>query len=320
LDGSDGGVEVSDGTRGARGEFHNPSWSRDGRSMVFHRDVDRKWPPHRAWHSKDPSFQLVRTGIYASASPSGTRYAVNSEPAGSRKNEIWIMARDGSSHTVAYAHSTANALAPMWSPIDDRIVFGHGAFFQGVFGASLPPDAQRSGADIALVEPDGSGFRRVTDGGNRGFPSWAPDGERIVYRALGTAGKGLVILDVATGEERPLTSTTFNDNFPAWSPDGNFIAFASDRDGPNFEIYTIRPDGSELRRITRSPGHDAHMAWSFDGEWLAFSSNRAGWRDEAALHPFNTQNGDIYVMRPDGSDVRMLTDDTFEKATPAFLR
>ena len=38
------------------------------------------------------------------------------------------------------------------------------------------------------------------------------------------------------------------------------------------------------------------------------------------LHPFNAQNGDIYVMRPDGSDVRMLTDDTFEKATPGFLR
>ena len=38
---------------------------------------------------------------------------------------------------------------------------------------------------------------------------------------------------------------------------------------------------------------------------------RAGWRDEAALHLFNAQNGDIYVMRPDGSDVR---DDTFEKA------
>ena len=87
-----------------------------------------------------------------------------------------------------------------------------------------------------------------------------------------------------------------------------------------FEIYTIRPDGSELRRITTSPGHDAHMAWSHDGRWLAFTSNRAGWRDEAPLHPFNAQNGDIYVMRPDGSDVQMLTDDTFEKATPGFLR
>ena len=71
---------------------------------------------------------------------------------------------------------------------------------------------------------------------------------------------------------------------------------------------------------TTRPGHDGHMAWSSDGCWLAFASNRAGWRDEAALHPYNAQNGDIYVMRADGSDVTVLTDDTFEKATPGSGR
>ena len=63
-----------------------------------------------------------------------------------------------------------------------------------------------------------------------------------------------MILNVSTGEERALTTTSFNDNFPAWSPTGDLIAFASDRDGPTFEIYTIRPDGSELRRITTLAG------------------------------------------------------------------
>ena len=320
AEGEAGGIEIVGAPPGARGEFDNPSWSPDGRRVVFHREMDRAWPPHRAWHSKDPGFALVRTGIYASAAPSGGRYAVNSAPAGVLKNDIWIMQRDGASHTVAFSHETASALAPMWSPTGDRLVFGLGEFFQGVFGRGAGPEEQRRGADIAMVAADGSGFRKLTTGGNRGFPSWAPDGRRVVYRALRAEGKGLVILDVTTGEERQLTATSFNDNFPAWSPSGDLIAFASDRDGPTFEIYTIRPDGSGLRRITRSPGHDAHMAWSSDGRWLAFASNRAGWRDEAALHPFNAQNGDIYVMRPDGSDVRMLTDDTFEKATPGFLR
>jgi TolB protein len=316
----DGGIEVIGGERGARGEFRNPSWAPDGRRVVFHREMDTKWPPHRAWFSKNSSFSLVRTGIYASSAPGGDRYAVNSAPAGILKNDIWIKRRDGSSHTVAFSHATASALAPVWAPTGERLVFGLGQFFQGVFGQSAGPEDQRRGADIAVVDADGSNFRQLTHGGNRGFPSWAPDGNRVVYRALGGTGKGLLILNVSTGEERALTTSSFNDNFPAWSPTGDLIAFASDRDGPTFEIYTIRPDGSELRRITTSPGHDAHMAWSHDGRWLAFSSNRAGWRDEAVLHPFNAQNGDIYVMRPDGSDVQMLTDDTFEKATPGFLR
>ena len=51
-----------------------------------------------------------------------------------------------------------------------------------------------------------------------------------------------------------------------------------------------------------------------------FTSVRGGFKDESVLHPFNPQpNGDLYVMRSDGSDVRMLTDDQFEDGTPSWL-
>ena len=107
--------------------------------------------------------------------------------------------------------------------------------------------------------------------------------------------------------------------FPSWSPKGDRIAFTSDRDG-DYEIYTIRPDGTDLRRLTHTPGNDAHNAWSPDGEWIAFTSARGGFKDEAALHPYNPQPyGDLYVMRADGSDVRQLTDDQFEEGTPSWL-
>ena len=67
--------------------------------------------------------------------------------------------------------------------------------------------------------------------------------------------------------------------------------------------------------MTNQPGHDAHCAWSPDGEWLAFTSARGGFKDEAALHPGNAQQyGDIYVMRPDGSHVRQLTDTPLRRA------
>ena len=105
---------------------------------------------------------------------------------------------------------------------------------------------------------------------------------------------------------------------PSWSPNGDRIVFTSDRDG-DFEVYTIKIDGTDLQRLTRSPGNDAHTAWSPDGEWIAFASARGGFKDEAPLHPYNVQPyGDLYVMRADGSDVRRLTDDQFEDGTPSW--
>ena len=58
----------------------------------------------------------------------------------------------------------------------------------------------------------------------------------------------------------------------------------------------------------------------FDGKWIAFSSGRTGFKDESALHPYNPQPyGEICVMRADGSDVHVLTDNQYEEATPAWM-
>jgi metallo-beta-lactamase class B len=82
------------------------------------------------------------------------------------------------------------------------------------------------------------------------------------------------------------------------------IAFYSDRDG-NFEIYSIRPDGSDLRRLTFDPAPDQTPAWAPDGHRLAFSSKRTG-------------NGDIYVMDADGGNLRRITAGPGEDSQPAW--
>ena len=95
--------------------------------------------------------------------------------------------------------------------------------------------------------------------------------------------------------------------------------FTSDRDG-DFELYTIRPDRTGLRRLTNVPGGDAHSVWCAGGDWIVFTSSRMGFKDEMALHDGVPQPyGEIFAMRADGSDVRQLTDNKWEDASAACV-
>ena len=205
---------------------------------------------------------------------------------------------------------------PAWSPNGDAIAFGSGGFFQR---------AQLQRARLMTVHIDGSGLASPTadtvTSSNDGMPSWSPDGKEVVFRRATGTRRNLFILDVATGATRKLETGSDYDTFPTWSPRGDWIAFTSKRDG-DYEIYRIRPDGGGLQRLTRSLGNDAHPAFSPDGEWIAFATARQGFKDEAVglllagtFQPY----GEIAVMRADGSDVRLLTDNSTEEGAPSWI-
>ncbi len=72
------------------------------------------------------------------------------------------------------------------------------------------------------------------------------------------------------------------------------ILFTSSRDG-NSEIYMMNPDGSEQVNLTQHPASDFSAAWSSTGEQILFVSDRQG-----------TRVRDLYLMDPDGSNVRRV--------------
>jgi TolB protein len=311
--GPDGGLEFTDGTQGARGEFSDPHWSPDGKKLVFFRDVGQNWPPLVETHSQDPEFRLIRAGIFASFSPSGDRLVFTNGTAAMSHNGLVEASADGSNRWLIFDDQKRSVVAPAWSPTGERIAFGVGGAFQNILGFGVVT------SNIATIKPDGTGFKLLTEGErNDNFPSWSPDGRRLVFRTVEKTGKGLRILNTDTGEMKVLTEGK-NDNFPFWSPIGDEICFTSDREDNDYEIYTIHADGTGLRRITHIPGNDAHATWSPDGEWLAFATEKQGFKDEMPLHPHNPQSyGELAVIRPDGSDIRILTANPWEDSAPRW--
>jgi TolB protein len=295
----------------AKGTVRHPSWSADGKQVVYERILHQAATEHLIpTVSRDPDFELVLSEPFPSFSPDGTKLlysAYGKNGLDTSDTRIQIMKADGSGETTLFHRDGYSAFDAVWSPAGDAIAFCVGKYFRA---PGLPA------SQIALIKPDGSGFRAVADDGvNNGFPSWSPDGKKLVYKR----GRQLVILTLESGTVFPLTDGAHYDNFPQWSPKGDAIMFTSDREG-GFRLYTVRPDSTGVRRLTDGPGSEAHSIWSNDGEWIVFSSARKGYKDEVALYDGVPQPyGEIFAMRADGSDVRQLTDNKWEDASPGWM-
>ena len=111
-----------------------------------------------------------------------------------------------------------------------------------------------------------------------GDPAVSPDGGRVLYtlsvpdwkEARRASDIYLVSVDGGVPSTRQMTFTRDkNETNPTWSRDGSFFVFSSNREGtgtpPPVQLYLMRPDGGEARRLTDAKDGVANFAFSRDG-------------------------------------------------------
>lgn len=317
--GPDEGLAYVSGTRpGVKRALRSPVWSPDGKSVIYEKLDYATRALDAPLYSWDSDWEYRFCDVFPVLSKQG-RLAITDKQLGT--SSIVTMRPDGSNQKVVFdstsagldpamvAKGLAGAFRPTWSPDGKWIAFGVGGWFQ---------TRATSTATLMRVRSDGSSYEPLTDGTvNAGFPSYSEDGNRIVYRVWGPDAKGLRILDLRTGRSTVLTTEA--DNLPDWSPDGKLILFTRKTSATNFDVCTIKPDGSGLRVLTTSGANDGHAVWNHDGRIL-YNSGMYGFREEAALYDDTFQPyGQIFSMNADGSDKKMLTDSQWEDSMPLYL-
>jgi len=200
--------------------------------------------------------------------------------------------------------SAGGSFAPDYSPDGQQIAFERG-FTDG------------SPSQLYTINADGSDPLAVsTSCADRclgdGAPAWAPNGDQLVFeRAFrpiiddNASALDLVVANAdGTGEQLvhhflPLEGEGREAHDAQWSPDGQRLAvnLLNITAKPEFgsAIYTLDPDGTDLRRITPRRLNAGNPDWSPNGKRIVFNSS---YEAQAAV--------EIYTVRPDGSELRRL--------------
>lgn len=258
----------------------HPQWSPNGQTIAYYNRIGS------AAHIRlvDPQGNHQRALTHGEGydanptwSPDGRQLAFTRSPEGMRGTwDLYVMGVD-EAEPQRITTSTEREMHASWSPAGDYI-------------ATLRMD--ENGSDVYLIKPDGTGARRLTETEDREFhPKWSPDGQYIAFDSGPSEERNIYYVEVATGVIHQVTELTGGRRAaaPAWSPDGTLIVFALHTDDTS-DLYTVRPDGSDLNRLTDTPSlSEGGPFWSPDGQYIAFHANRS-----------------LYVMQADGTGRRQI--------------
>jgi dipeptidyl aminopeptidase/acylaminoacyl peptidase len=135
-------------------------------------------------------------------------------------------------------------------------------------------------------------------------PRWSPDATRLAYTArVPEDGRYETAPGRGADREPPRRITRL-----FYRVDG--LGYTFDRPRHVFVVDAVE-EGAAPEQVTKDDYDHREVAWSPDGDWLAFASARHPDRD-------CDLRSDVWVCRPDGSDLRAVTEGGFDVGQPRF--
>jgi TolB protein len=233
-------------------QHYYPSLAPDGQSVVYAGFREANVYEIYELDLNDGSVDRLtnRIGILNApeVSPNGRSIVFKRTNPNNGQNQIWIMDRNGEN-----ADNIPQMFGwdPTWSPDGKRILFA----------------SDRDGpVQLFTVNLQGRQLSRLTNLPSiRGRSDWSPDGQFIVTYSGEAWNREVYIMNADGSNVRQLIPSGGNSQGPSFSPDGKWVVFTAyfDHYGDDHgcEIYIIRTDGTDLRRLTDNDYCDYQPRW-----------------------------------------------------------
>ena len=169
-----------------------------------------------------------------------------------------------------------------------------------------PPVSQKEvKREVYIANADGSGLRNLTNNPATDRPNWwLKDGD-IIFSSDRSGNWEIYRMKPDGTGVKNLTNHPDYDGFGELTLDETMLYYVSIRDG-DMGVYRMRPDGSEQHVVTNMSGPDSAPSPSPDGSLVTFQ-----WRVNEKW-----DYRDTFVCRPDGTDLRLISDKPSNYFTP----
>ncbi|MHA2283343.1 MAG: TolB family protein [Promethearchaeota archaeon] len=212
-------------------------------------------------------------------SPRKGKVAFNSYWAPNGKSFIYVHNDNAKSKPNIYRFNiTSKRITRVPTPQGLEVADPHQVGNKIVFPVTHHTKGNRFHGDIWIMNADGSQAKKLTEPKiGKNFtppfgdfdPKLSPDGSKVaVMRHLDGPNWHIIVVDVKTGKERNLSKSVATDAVPEWSSDGKLLIFwhVDLKNLKNSGLYTMRPDGSNRKRIPLPRGYFYTMPAFFPGE------------------------------------------------------